>query len=60
MYDRGDESRRVIDNIQKAVDEVLLRIQVGDKKEKHSYFFQAEDGIRDKLVNGVQTCALPI
>src|SRR2546425_6969322 len=23
-------------------------------------FFQAEDGIRDKLVTGVQTCALPI
>src|SRR5256714_6406764 len=31
---------------------------------KHSvcdfFFFQAEDGIRDKLVTGVQTCALPI
>src|SRR5205823_6936720 len=25
-----------------------------------SFFFQAEDGIRDKLVTGVQTCALPI
>src|SRR2546423_2464118 len=25
-----------------------------------SVFFQAEDGIRDKLVTGVQTCALPI
>src|SRR5205823_11032296 len=24
------------------------------------FFFQAEDGIRDKLVTGVQTCALPI
>src|SRR5205823_7166185 len=23
-------------------------------------FFKAEDGIRDKLVTGVQTCALPI
>src|SRR5205823_8287838 len=23
-------------------------------------FFQAKDGIRDKLVTGVQTCALPI
>src|SRR2546425_1210597 len=23
------------------------------------FFFQAEDGIRDKLVTGVQTCALP-
>src|SRR5687767_15736433 len=26
----------------------------------YSFFFQAEDGIRDKLVTGVQTCALPI
>src|SRR5256885_3792069 len=25
-----------------------------------SFFFQAEDGIRDYKVNGVQTCALPI
>src|SRR6266404_6623107 len=27
---------------------------------KGIFFFQAEDGIRDKLVTGVQTCALPI
>src|SRR6266702_4703671 len=26
----------------------------------HSFFFQAEDGIRDGHVTGVQTCALPI
>ena len=25
-----------------------------------NFFFQAEDGIRDRLVTGVQTCALPI
>ena len=25
-----------------------------------SFFFQAEDGIRDSMVTGVQTCALPI
>ena len=24
------------------------------------FFFRAEDGIRDRLVTGVQTCALPI
>src|SRR5437660_9063679 len=35
-------------------------------REKHffemplSFFFQAEDGIRDGHVTGVQTCALPI
>src|SRR5256885_4667618 len=27
---------------------------------KHIFFFQAEDGIRDYKVTGVQTCALPI
>src|SRR5438552_8268224 len=27
---------------------------------EHLFFFQAEDGIRDDLVTGVQTCALPI
>src|SRR5215207_4595087 len=27
---------------------------------KALFFFQAEDGIRDPLVTGVQTCALPI
>src|SRR2546429_4584552 len=27
---------------------------------KHLFFFQAEDGIRDVAVTGVQTCALPI
>src|SRR5258708_20772146 len=27
---------------------------------RYSIFFQAEDGIRDDLVTGVQTCALPI
>src|SRR2546430_584133 len=26
----------------------------------HDFFFQAEDGIRDLTVTGVQTCALPI
>src|SRR2546421_1847672 len=26
----------------------------------HRFFFQAEDGIRDLIVTGVQTCALPI
>src|SRR5205809_689378 len=27
---------------------------------RHRFFFQAEDGIRDVAVTGVQTCALPI
>src|SRR5260370_4291748 len=28
--------------------------------ERNFFFFQAEDGIRDSSVTGVQTCALPI
>ena len=27
---------------------------------RREFFFQAEDGIRDATVTGVQTCALPI
>src|SRR5437763_974372 len=34
----------------------MLRPHVPDK----IFFFQAEDGIRDTSVTGVQTCALPI
>src|SRR5256885_11614685 len=30
------------------------------RSEEGSFFFQAEDGIRDYKVTGVQTCALPI
>src|SRR5258708_2343491 len=30
------------------------------KPDEAVFFFQAEDGIRDDLVTGVQTCALPI
>ena len=39
-------------------------VAVSLKKKKFnsilSFFFQAEDGIRDSMVTGVQTCALPI
>src|SRR5207253_8613817 len=31
-----------------------------DNRCKRCFFFQAEDGIRDGHVTGVQTCALPI
>src|SRR2546427_80870 len=30
------------------------------RTKNHRFFFQAEDGIRDLTVTGVQTCALPI
>src|SRR5437667_3020873 len=38
--------------------EELLRIPTG--KVGARFFFQAEDGIRDRDVTGVQTCALPV
>src|SRR5258708_96666 len=41
----------------------LSEITCGLAASKHGFvffFFQAEDGIRDDLVTGVQTCALPI
>src|SRR6266542_6053718 len=44
-----------------------MRIQVhmgvynrSDRRDIFVFFFQAEDGIRDATVTGVQTCALPI
>ena len=46
---------------------ILLCLIVCDNKicfggilRKIYFFFQAEDGIRDTSVTGVQTCALPI
>src|SRR5437764_973243 len=47
-------------------DKLLYLVGLGGKsaaaKGKYSrfFFFQAEDGIRDTSVTGVQTCALPI
>src|SRR6201992_2260311 len=32
----------------------------GENGQTYVFFFQAEDGIRDGRVTGVQTCALPI
>src|SRR5256712_4847466 len=39
---------------------VLELTEVGEKDAVVVFFFQAEDGIRDLIVTGVQTCALPI
>src|SRR5207244_5361817 len=38
----------------------LLNPSCSDSNVTLFFFFQAEDGIRDDLVTGVQTCALPI
>src|SRR5260370_4670678 len=37
------------------VERIIARLEA-----VHFFFFQAEDGIRDSSVTGVQTCALPI
>src|SRR5256885_13258515 len=37
-----------------------LWINADDDADQVFFFFQAEDGIRDYKVTGVQTCALPI
>src|SRR5258708_22643558 len=39
---------------------LVLKVNVGSSIFLCFFFFQAEDGIRDDLVTGVQTCALPI
>src|SRR5256885_3795687 len=46
-------------------DRLLGRLLLHDRRRRnnrlgHLFFFQAEDGIRDYKVTGVQTCALPI
>src|SRR5256885_497346 len=38
----------------------ILSFISGRRDIKSFFFFQAEDGIRDYKVTGVQTCALPI
>src|SRR3989441_1850597 len=38
--------------------DILHHIHTYEKEITFFFFFQAEDGIRDKLVTGVQTCAL--
>src|SRR2546430_9002391 len=39
---------------------VILPSNVTQLGRRDPFFFQAEDGIRDLTVTGVQTCALPI
>src|SRR6266542_4907120 len=39
---------------------VFIAMELVPGKTVNVFFFQAEDGIRDATVTGVQTCALPI
>src|SRR5207245_3091905 len=42
------------------IDHCVLPVRISDVLFLCFFFFQAEDGIRDATVTGVQTCALPI
>src|SRR5690349_21442944 len=65
-----DDNSRIAPAIKFSLEESMEYIQ-GDEyievtpksirmRKIHFFFFQAEDGIRDLYVTGVQTCALPI
>src|SRR2546421_4883476 len=44
----------------KASETEVLRVVLATQNFSFVFFFQAEDGIRDLIVTGVQTCAFPI
>src|SRR5256884_3682042 len=50
----------MVANVGHAIDERVLSTYDGSLVRGCHFFFQAEDGIRDVAVTGVQTCALPI
>src|SRR2546430_4062372 len=54
----------LIDQLRVAIPEEVKQArrinQESDRVLSKVFFFQAEDGIRDLTVTGVQTCALPI
>src|SRR2546428_9979637 len=47
------------DSVKHAVDPITVSLE-GEGGQSQFFFFQAEDGIRNLTVTGVQTCALPI
>src|SRR5256886_10232780 len=60
---RDDVAHRcfVVGQVGRRISNSTIPVIPGDSYELHVFFFfQAEDGIRDLTVTGVQTCALPI
>src|SRR3989475_4489353 len=65
-----DERRGIIKLDEDRTEGDVIEIRIGRKRDERGridleakptiFFFQAEDGIRDLTVTGVQTCALPI
>src|SRR5438034_3753538 len=57
----GDPIRRDLLELRPQIfDQEETMVEARRMIEKLDFFFQAEDGIRDHCVTGVQTCALPI
>src|SRR2546429_6008947 len=65
---QADVNVELVLHLSKAVEErsIKEKLPPGINRREHvvkvlyDFFFQAEDGIRDVAVTGVQTCALPI
>src|SRR5688572_15300886 len=53
-------SKGAVEKVEAAGGTVTRLREPVERKKKKLFFFQAEDGIRDLTVTGVQTCALPI
>src|SRR3989339_1382685 len=65
IQDAPDEVKNTYIEFRECTDSIFLispeAIELADAYLNHNIlFFQAEDGIRDLIVTGVQTCALPI
>src|SRR6266496_2623733 len=58
-----NREKSFVDPVLRPVERLLYRVTAVDENHEMrwtDFFFQAEDGIRDLYVTGVQTCALPI
>src|SRR2546423_2479187 len=60
VYKSSIDSLRSIFNSCRSLYFIVFYISLSSILILFFFFFQAEDGIRDRIVTGVQTCALPI
>src|SRR5260221_2692844 len=57
---KSDADRAAVQDADMKIYPELSRFYDHKARYRQGFFFQAEDGIRDRCVTGVQTCALPI
>src|SRR2546430_5156025 len=55
-----DEHKRILTHVVSSTSYITRVVYFEECCDLRFFFFQAEDGIRDLTVTGVQTCALPI